>query len=79
MPHFELILGYAIKVRVKVHSFPNWLSSCCSTIYWEDYHFPIELSWIFLENQLIVGMWVISGLCSIDLYFIIIQVIYLLI
>lgn len=36
------------------------------------------LNLIILKNQLIVYMWVISRLCSTDLYFILAQIVYLL-
>lgn len=33
-----------------------WLSSCFSTICWEDNSFPIELSWHPVDNQLTISV-----------------------
>ena len=68
--HFELIFVSNIRYN-SISSFWMWLSYFPNTIYWRDYLFPIEYSWLscqMLVDHIYTGLFLGSRFYSIDLW-----------
>ena len=68
--HFELIFVSNIRYN-SISSFWIWLSCFPNTIYWRDYPFPIEYSWLscqMLVDHMCTGLFLGSQFCSVDLW-----------